>query len=328
MHVIKLRHRGSSASFLPGLFLFHLRKGDICFVNLWKCLDMELGTTRQAPSAEDFTALSTHQEQTPGSFFSAKPVLHLHSPGATIKVSRTDLDQQETLKTLLDHVDATQSSDASNEPIEVDSIDVWVSSKYAECPPPPPGTAGSSTELSIPRQLMLYSGSKQLGINIPYPAIVVHAQEGSAVLLGLNLSDSNTPDEDLAFIQLRIVPDAIDGQQSSETTTTQLNGYPSPAGLALFKAISDCQELNPDPPLDGDEELDETAPGASGWITSENMQDFVDENGDFRMPQGVTVVGDDGVREGGLGEGAGRARTAAEAQDDEANDETKWQRTG
>ena len=61
---------------------------------------------------------------------------------------------------------------------------------------------------------------------------------------------------------------------------------------ALFKAISDCQELNPDPPEDGDE-VDETAPGATGWITSENMQDFLDENGELRVPEGVPVIGEE-----------------------------------
>lgn len=163
----------------------------------------------------------------------------------------------------------------------------------------------------------------------------MHAQDGNAVLLGLNLSDSNTADEDIVFIQLRITPTRVESYATpAEDDTQKPNGDSSATtdpSRALFKAIADCQELNPDPPEEGDEEFDETAPGASGWITSENMQDFVDENGEFRMPEGVTTIGDatDHEEDGTLGEGAGRARTAADVDaEDGAEDETKWRRTG
>ena len=59
-------------------------------------------------------------------------------------------------------------------------------------------------------------------------------------------------------------------------------------------------------------------PGATGWITSENMQDYLDENGQFRIPEGVTVIGeeeDEDVNHETLGRGAGRTRTAQEAVD-------------
>ena len=96
----------------------------------------------------------------------------------------------------------------------------------------------------------------------------------------------------------------------------------------LYKAIGDCQELNPDPNPDDseDEGFDETAPGATGWITSENMQDFVDEDGNFRMPEGGTVIGGDGEDGEALGQGAGRVRRASEV-DGEQEAEGKWQRT-
>lgn len=104
----------------------------------------------------------------------------------------------------------------------------------------------------------------------------------------------------------------------------------SPA-KALFKAIADCQELNPDPP-DGDGEdgeFDETAPGATGWITSENMGDFMDENGEFKMPEEITVIGGPYEVPGALGEGAGHTRSAAEIDaEDGAGEDGKWQRTG
>ena len=168
----------------------------------------------------------------------------------------------------------------------------------------------------------------------------MHAQENSrTVLLGLNLSDSsNTADEDIQFIQLRIIPTSIETHSSAheDAEPPQPNGHSTqfPA-QALFKAISDCQELNPDrDPSDeeGEEGLDETAPGATGWFTSENMEDFVDENGDFSFLRGGPVVGaeDEGGTSEPLGEGAGHARTAAEVDgaDGDEGEEAKWQRTG
>ena len=143
-------------------------------------------------------------------------------------------------------------------------------------------------------------------------------------------------DEDMEHMTLRIIPTAIEEQTKTaqEQAGSQPNGHPStdPA-LFLYKAIGDCQELNPDPPSQDEEEdgFDETAPGATGWITSENMQGYLDEDGSLRMPEGATVIGgeEDLAQDGGLGEGAGRTRTAAEVDaEDGAEDEAKWQRTG
>lgn len=189
--------------------------------------------------------------------------------------------------------------------------------------------------------LALASALEGTCVRIPYQTITIHAQEGDAVLLGLNLSDSNTPDEDLVFIQLRILPSTIESFDQTvpaePDTDSGVNGtHTSSPSQALFKAIADCQELNPDPPEEGDEEYDETAPGATGWITSENMHEFMDENGELRLPEGIPVIGGeeeeqeaDGTDFRPLGQGAGRTRTADEVDTaDGAEDETKWQRTG
>lgn len=217
--------------------------------------------------------------------------------------------------------------------------------------------------------LLLFSSTSSSGARISYSAITFHAQEGHAVLLGFNLSDPNTtPDEDIIFFHARLVPGEVEThaqQQQSQSHNGQsaaVNGSAADPARTLFDAIAACQELNPDPPQaggddddDDDEQqqgFDETAPGATGWITSENMADFMDEEGNFRMPQGLPVIGDeDGVVNGdgadgvlevpsnGLGEGAGTRRSAAQmdgADDGDADDgdadvradgETKWQRT-
>jgi nucleotide-sensitive chloride channel 1A len=173
----------------------------------------------------------------------------------------------------------------------------------------------------------LWSSSASTGVVIPYTAITVHAQVGSAVLLELNLSDSNiTPDEDIEHLQLRITPTSI-AHNASTKSTGSVNGSGENPSTALYKAIGDCQELNPDPmdrDSDEDSAFDETAPGATGWITSENVADFEDENGNFQMPEGVTVIGDED--EEPLGQGAGRVRTAQEVDGDD-DEGGKWQRT-
>lgn len=130
-----------------------------------------------SPAAQDFTPLSEHQEQTPGSFFAAKPVLHHYCSGATVELSEEDAAT---------HPDfASLSSDSSSEHNNRAAlIEVWVTSKF----------------------LALFSQSKSRGIQIPYSTITIHAMDGGAVLLELNLSDPNTADEDLQFLQLRIVP--------------------------------------------------------------------------------------------------------------------------
>jgi nucleotide-sensitive chloride channel 1A len=192
------------------------------------------------------------------------------------------------------------------------------------------------------RHLTLWSPTTNKGAQITYPTITVHAQVGAAVLLELNLSDSNvTPDEDIEHLQIRLTPTTI---VTPTTSAGQSNGNGASAraadpSFALYMAIGDCQELNPDPAADDDSEeegygeqaFDETAPGATGWITSENIHEYTDADGNFKMPEGVTVFGDEGGDDVvQLGEGAGRVRRAGEFEDAEegADADSKWQKTG
>lgn len=196
----------------------------------------------------------------------------------------------------------------------------------------------------MPRFLCLWSTTTLQGAQILYPSITVHAQDKDAVLLELNLSDSNsTADDDIESIQLRIIP------ANHPSSTNHVNGnHDTDAAYALYKAIGECQELNPDPARGSvadyhdDDMEDETAPGATGWITSENMQDCVDDDGNFRVPPHTDVVnGDDHAGDevsyndadshtDDLGPGSSRTRTASEAdiENGAEPDEAKWQRTG
>lgn len=115
--------------------------------------------------------------------------------------------------------------------------------------------------------------------------------------------------------------------------------------VALFTALSDCSNLHPDPVQEGDEEdgesrlmqaglimpgnsqggLPPAMPGSGGWITAENMHEFLDEDGNFVGPDdGGTAAAED------LGPGAGTIRTREDEMDTagEGTEDTKWQRTG
>ncbi|KAK5737631.1 hypothetical protein LTR17_006493 [Elasticomyces elasticus] len=258
-----------------------------------------------APQASDFTPLSAHQAQTPGTFFGGKAVLHYHCANTKVQIRQEELAAHADFAALGD-AQTNQGGEG-----EIEGVDVWVTSRY------------TTTE-----------GLSIVEADIPYPTISLHAEDGDAVLLQLGLSDPNTTaDEDFEAITLRIVPSAE--SSVSHADAGESNGSALTPRQQLYEAISAGQELNPDadPDDEGENGFDETAPGATGWITSENMADFVDEDGNFRMPEGTTVLGgeeDVNVEQAnGLGPGAGTTRTAAEVDaEDGAEDDGKWQRTG
>lgn len=280
---------------------------------------MALETLDTLPVLEDFTPISEYNSQTPGTFFGGKAVLHLHAPNSTIKIPSDQFTAQSDFRRLSDNSGSAESSDGN---VHLAGIDVWVTSRHVQ----------------------LFASAHSSGLQISYPTITVTAQDGEDVLLELNLSDADTADEDIQFVQIRIVAGTVQHHIAAGASQAQggaLNGNTSHnhASTALFKAISDCQELNPDPPQPGEEGeegeggFDETAPGATGWITSENMGDFMDENGNFRMPEGMTVIGgedEEATQSEALGEGAGRTRTADELDTEHGAGEeaNKWQRTG
>jgi nucleotide-sensitive chloride channel 1A len=89
---------------------------------------MSLTTITTAPSVDDFTPFSEHHEQTPGSFFAAKPVLHLQAPASKLQVSKDELKANEAIKALVATTDDA-AVDAEGL-VEIQDIDVWVTSRY------------------------------------------------------------------------------------------------------------------------------------------------------------------------------------------------------
>lgn len=109
---------------------------------------------------------------------------------------------------------------------------------------------------------------------------------------------------------------------------------------AMFNALSNCSNLHPDP-IEDDEDgsqliqaglafpgttdggLPPAMPGSGGWITAENMHEFVDENGDWIEGQDED---DEGESES-LGAGAGNVRPRDDTENGGDDDESKWRRT-
>jgi nucleotide-sensitive chloride channel 1A len=165
------------------------------------------------------------------------------------------------------------------------------------------------------RFFTIWSSTAGHGVQVPYRTISLHARQQNALYMQLCLSDiAQTADDDLETVELLFTPEPL-----AESSPTE-------AAEKLFTAVSDCADLHPDPDEDDDQEQEqEPEPGSGGWITSENLQDFMDENGEFCMPENGT-----------LGAGAGTVRTADQFEDaddgaedgaDDALDATKWRRT-
>jgi chloride channel, nucleotide-sensitive, 1A len=215
--------------------------------------------------------------------------------------------------------------------------------------------------------LLLYSTSAEVGISIPYPTISLHAiqsvpapsageQQGLYMQLISQLpqaEDGGEEGEDEEdSISMTIIPqnDAPPPPTTTDPDSTIGDHSPQPPTLAMFTALSNCSNLHPDPihdeedaagfqdsalfqagliaPGDTSGGLPPPMPGSGGWITAENMAEYVDEDGNW--------IADDGTgQEESLGAGAGSIRPRPDDDDEDqaahengSSDDTKWRRTG
>lgn len=93
----------------------------------------------EALSSDSYIPLSTHQSQTPESYYSGPPVLYHHSPSATLLIHISDLNAAPAFSglaegTSLNHVNGsatTNGDDLSDEDRELSirNIDIWVTSE-------------------------------------------------------------------------------------------------------------------------------------------------------------------------------------------------------
>ena len=151
-------------------------------------------------------------------------------------------------------------------------------------------------------------------------------------------------DEEPESVSLTIIPPS--GQQSQTTaapTESASEDEPKTPATSLFAALSNCSNLHPDAVEEEESDLQDSAlyqagmiapgsargglpppmPGSGGWITTENMSEYFDEQGNW--------IGDEEDEEEQLGTGAGivRSRHDDPELDEEGRDgeEAKWQRT-
>lgn len=175
------------------------------------------------------------------------------------------------------------------------------------------------------RSLLIFQSSSNKGVTIPFPSIALHAtmkwkpdaQAVEALYMNLSLNDAEdvNDEDDFQMLELTILPPKYEEAPEVECIKE------------IYEAMNKCADLHPDPNgSDMDDEPDETAPGATGWITAENMDQFVDADGNFTVP----VYGEE------LGPGAGTVRPREEDGNEEEADvngvngdghETKYHRT-
>lgn len=297
-------------------------------------------TIRTPPAIADFKPLEEHLQQTPESFFGGKPVLYYHATGAKAWIPKSqrgklpffpaDLETEPTAP------ESAALSEGSEENVE-QKVDLYVNSQ----------------------NLTIFSPSAEVGFEIPYPVISIHAiktigtgeTKYPSVFLQLELSpDGGADDDDFETVELTLIPPTSapateQGQTQTETEAEPIIGKKQPDNEAtkLYKAISACSDLNPDPVEEGDEDdeydddrivfegdaiegfqgvfagsssggLPPPMPGSSGWITAENVHEYFDEQGNWIGEDEQVEVKIKGEEEGAagvsgeLGEGAGTVR--------------------
>lgn len=156
--------------------------------------------------------------------------------------------------------------------------------------------------------------------------------------------DDEPPDTiSMTIIPTASAPPAPAAPTSSQDDAVETEDKPEQTPvMALFTALSDCSNLHPDP-IDPDEDdesrlmqaglalpgtsdgsLPPPMPGSGGWITAENMHEFIDEDGNFiEDDDQMDVVGETTEE---LGPGAGTVRSHPDSNND-ASEDSKWQRT-
>lgn len=189
-------------------------------------------------------------------------------------------------------------------------------------------------------------------MRIPYPLITLHAiQSSSPPSIYLQLQSSGSPHDDHdpeSTLELTLIP-ALHPQPAGAPPSPPAEPELSPT-QALYAALRDGADMWPDlgdeddgerPAImfdvDGSSEaagdgavdgLPPPMPGSGGWITSANVGEFFDEEGNWRGREAGARP--DGANE--LGEGAGIVRPREDDDHDGETErvngeETKWRRT-
>jgi chloride channel, nucleotide-sensitive, 1A len=201
--------------------------------------------------------------------------------------------------------------------------------------------------------LILFSHNSQTGVEIPYPAISLHAVKNFkhlerpddasaqfvAVYMQLEFSgDGGEDDESFDSIELTLVPYAGPKDDQATSAEPAIDSLNSQRTSALFNQISACQNLHPDPAdededEDGDCNMDdrivfegealEGLPGAFQGGANGGLPPpmpgssgwITADNVHEYFDQDGNWIGEDGVSDE-LGEGAGRVRGRDEVEEE------------
>jgi chloride channel, nucleotide-sensitive, 1A len=84
---------------------------------------MSLRHLDTSPKVDDFTPLAEHQEETPSTFFGAKPVLHARYGNLTLSIPTEKLQADPALAKF----SATPAENADHSLVQ--NVEIWVSSR-------------------------------------------------------------------------------------------------------------------------------------------------------------------------------------------------------
>jgi len=255
---------------------------------------------REPPNSSSFIPLVEHQSTTPASFYAGPPVLHYYSDRSKLIILEHETDSAAAFAPLLEkatsqsHANgAATNGDAGTQGAEkvVEDVDVWVTSD----------------------KLFVFSNSASAGVSIPYPSISLHAiqslpqpsvgeQQGLYMQLVSSTEVAGGEDVEPESVSVTIIPTAsAPPAEATEDDPAEDKPEQTPV-MAMFTALSNCSNLHPDPVDPGDEDNEEGSrlfqaglalpgvtdgglppamPGSGGWITAENMHEFVDEEGNW-----------------------------------------------
>ncbi|KAL0466902.1 regulator of volume decrease after cellular swelling domain-containing protein [Neurospora intermedia] len=207
-------------------------------------------TIRTPPALADFKPLEEHLRQTPETFFGGKPVLYYHATGAKAWIPKSQRGRLPFFPADLEAAPTAPEGAALSEGAEENveqKVDLYVNSQ----------------------NLTIFSPSAEVGFEIPYPVISIHAiktigtgeTKYPSVFLQLELSpDGGADDDDFETVELTLIPQPAPATESQQTETEEEptigKKQPDNEATKLYKAISACSDLNSDPVEEGDEDDD------------------------------------------------------------------------
>ncbi|KAI1340864.1 regulator of volume decrease after cellular swelling-domain-containing protein [Xylariaceae sp. FL0016] len=213
---------------------------------------------KTCPSAEnDFEPLNEYQAQTPETFFPSKPILYYHDTEVKAWAPQAQAHRLQFIKK------APSDDSYGNAPAQPESFALENQGSHVR--------EDERVEVFVAsNKLTIFSHSSGTGIEVPYPAITLHAiknfhhlqmpdddsRKFVGVYMQLELSDSSDDDDEGSDpIELTLIPYKA---LPTEQTIPVVDALNSQRTNALFNQISACSNLNPDPRDEEDEEEDET----------------------------------------------------------------------